>query len=99
MTDRRFDPQGADEIWRSKLEVATDAFRSGEFPMTEPVYRATLYQLGFRSSEINAEVALARPAKTMFVARDWYFVRCGNVVHGAWKTKDAAQRFMREGVS
>lgn len=58
--DRRADPRGADEIWRAKLDAATGAFRRGEFPMTEPVFRATLYGLGFRGPAISAEVELAR---------------------------------------
>lgn len=56
MSDRRFDPVGADEIWLAKAETAHAAFAAGEFPMTEPVYRATLYSLGFRGSEIHRSV-------------------------------------------
>lgn len=53
MTDKRYDPEGAAEIWRAKMDAASHEFcHSG---MSEAVFTATLYQLGFRGSRLNEE--------------------------------------------
>lgn len=60
MTDRRYDPVGVEEIWRAKYNEAVRAFRAGEFPYTESVFRATLFGLGFTPRSIDSEVALIK---------------------------------------
>jgi hypothetical protein len=53
MTDKRYDPAGAAEIWQARLDTATSGFM--DRTMTEAVFRATLYQLGFRGSRLAEE--------------------------------------------
>ena len=55
MNDKRIDPVEYHEIWKAKLDCAVEAFMNNEFPMTEPVFRATLFGLGYRGQELNAE--------------------------------------------
>ena len=55
MTDRRYDPQGYHETWQAKLEAAVNAFTYDEFPMTDAVFKATLFGLGFRGQELDAQ--------------------------------------------
>ena len=55
MTDKRYDPQGYHEIWQAKLEAAVSAFNNNEFPMTDAVFKATLFALGFRGQELDAQ--------------------------------------------
>lgn len=52
----RHDPQGEHEIWLARYRAARDDFSARRFPMTESVFRATLYGLGFRGREIEAEI-------------------------------------------
>lgn len=54
------DPVGAAEIWRAKREAAIEEFQAGR--ISEDVFTATLYGLGYRSQELRSELALARPA-------------------------------------
>lgn len=56
LPDKRSDPQGYAEIWRARHEVAVQAFLNDEFPMTLPVFKATLFGLGFRGQELDSEV-------------------------------------------
>lgn len=56
MPDKRSDPEGYAEIWRARHEVAVQAFINDEFPMTDAVFKATLFGLGFRGQELDAEV-------------------------------------------
>lgn len=44
------------EFWRARKTEADRAFRAGE--ITEPVYTATLFGLGYRGSEIRTEANL-----------------------------------------
>lgn len=60
MTDHRSNPVGLEEIWRAKYDEAIRAFRAGEFPYTESIFRATLFSLGFLPREIDCEVALIK---------------------------------------
>ena len=55
MTDKRTDPVEYHEIWKAKLECAVEAFMNNEFPMTEPVFKATLFSLGYRGQVLDAE--------------------------------------------
>lgn len=43
-----------------RYEARTDEFKSGE--ITEIVYRASLFALGYRGEDINIEVRLNQPA-------------------------------------
>jgi hypothetical protein len=55
MADRRVDPVEYHEIWQAKLETAIQAYLNDEFPMTDAVFKATLFGLGYRNQEIEAE--------------------------------------------
>lgn len=50
------DPQGAAEIYRSRYQIACEAFSSGE--ITDRQFQAELYRLGYRGQELTAETAL-----------------------------------------
>lgn len=57
MLDRR-DPETPD-MRRHRADEAGRQFNAGE--ITEPVYRATLFGLGYRGAEIHAEVVQHSP--------------------------------------
>lgn len=48
-----YDPQGADEIWRAKFATATEEFQAGA--ISEDVFRASLYALGYRGQGLACE--------------------------------------------
>ena len=53
VTDRRYDPQGAAEIWRYKLDSAVAQFQARE--ISDDVFRACLYAAGFRHNALRDE--------------------------------------------
>ena len=55
MEDRRSDPTGFHEQWEARLKEAIRAYTEGEFPMSNDVFRATLYSLGFRGEALKIE--------------------------------------------
>lgn len=57
--DRGINPQDAAETFRWRYNEACRAFKAGE--MTEAVFRATLFGLGYRGGEISSEVNLNWP--------------------------------------
>lgn len=58
MIDRRSDPQGADEIWQAKHEAAIEEYAAGT--ISEDVFSAALFNLGYRGRELRSELALHR---------------------------------------
>jgi hypothetical protein len=52
----------ATEIWQRRYELAVEEFKSGK--MSPDLFRGMMFRLGFRGSEINAEVNLHWPSKT-----------------------------------
>lgn len=56
---RRYDPQGAAEIWQARYDAAISAFLSGVISLD--VFGAQLYSLGFRGAEIQSEINLHWP--------------------------------------
>lgn len=53
-TRLRTDPSEAHEIWQAKREAALDQFLSGQ--ITRTVLGGALYGLGYRGSELSAEL-------------------------------------------
>lgn len=56
----RIDPESK-EFVRQRYQNACELFEREE--MTPDVFRATLYQLGYRGREIESEVALHEPER------------------------------------
>ena len=51
----RVDPREAHEIWTARHAYGTEQYLAGE--ISRDVFAATLYALGFRNSELEAELA------------------------------------------
>ena len=47
------DPEGAAEIYRAKFDTAAEEYQAGR--MSDDVFIATLFQLGFRSARLWGE--------------------------------------------
>lgn len=65
-TDPR-DPHTRWEVESAKFSAARDAYIAGQ--MTEPVFEASLYALGYRGEALRVEVRLARMDKYERTAR------------------------------
>lgn len=55
----RTDPVEAAEIWKARYVEACRAFKARE--LSEPIFRADLYVLGFRGHAIESEINLNYP--------------------------------------
>lgn len=53
---RRTEPMEYHEIWRAKYQEAKRQYLAEEYPMTDSVASATLYSLGFRGHNLEAEM-------------------------------------------
>ena len=55
MPDKRSDPEGYNEVWQAKHKEACRAYVACEFPMSDAVFEATLYTLGFHGVRLQDE--------------------------------------------
>ena len=56
MPDKRSDPKGYEEVWKARHAELCRAYLANEFPVTDAVFAASLYGLGFRGQELEAEI-------------------------------------------